>query len=175
MKTLEIDEELYRYIAAQTQHIGESASDILRRLLFSDEHPSIEVLKEQPEAPQQDEGEVFDRLSAANVTGMGSAVERFLEILSALALTHGQQFARVLELKGRNRTYFATSKDELLAAGSSTNPKALPGTQYWVVTNNNTRKKVTMILEVARILGHDEQDAVRLARYLDPHFAGESA
>ena len=33
MKTIEVDEDLYRYIAGQTQHIGESASDILRRLL----------------------------------------------------------------------------------------------------------------------------------------------
>ena len=33
MKTIEVDEELYRYIASHTQSIGESASDILRRLL----------------------------------------------------------------------------------------------------------------------------------------------
>lgn len=33
MKTIEVDEELYRYIASHTQHIGESASDILRRML----------------------------------------------------------------------------------------------------------------------------------------------
>ena len=30
MKIIEVDEELYQYIAAQTQSIGESASDILR-------------------------------------------------------------------------------------------------------------------------------------------------
>lgn len=33
MKIIEVDDDLYRYIASQTQHIGESASDILRRLL----------------------------------------------------------------------------------------------------------------------------------------------
>ncbi|HKM98168.1 MAG TPA: replication initiation regulator SeqA, partial [Buttiauxella sp.] len=33
MKTIEVDDELYRYIASHTQHIGESASDILRRML----------------------------------------------------------------------------------------------------------------------------------------------
>lgn len=36
MKTIEVDEDLYRYIASQTKHIGESASDILRRLLNLD-------------------------------------------------------------------------------------------------------------------------------------------
>ncbi len=33
MKTIEVDDELYRYIAAHTLRIGESASDILRRML----------------------------------------------------------------------------------------------------------------------------------------------
>ena len=33
MKTIELEDELYRYIASQTKDIGESASDILRRLL----------------------------------------------------------------------------------------------------------------------------------------------
>lgn len=33
MKIIEVDEELYQYIASKTQSIGESASDILRRLL----------------------------------------------------------------------------------------------------------------------------------------------
>src|SRR5690606_39452091 len=33
MKSIEVDDELYKYIASQTRHIGESASDILRRML----------------------------------------------------------------------------------------------------------------------------------------------
>ncbi|MCU8378442.1 replication initiation regulator SeqA, partial [Vibrio vulnificus] len=41
MKTIEVDEDLYRYIASQTQHIGESASDILRRLLNVDGRQTV--------------------------------------------------------------------------------------------------------------------------------------
>ncbi len=33
MKTIEVDDELYSYIASHTKHIGESASEILRRML----------------------------------------------------------------------------------------------------------------------------------------------
>ena len=40
MNIIEVDEELYRYIAKQTQSIGESASDILRRLLHLPANPS---------------------------------------------------------------------------------------------------------------------------------------
>ncbi|MBN7819846.1 hypothetical protein [Bowmanella yangjiangensis] len=192
MKNIEIDEELYRYIAAQTQHIGESASQILRRLLFSDgavkpATTQVAAVKEEPAAvapvkvapvaksalPVQ-EGALFDFLEQAGVAEMGSVVERFIEVLAALARFQGKEFAKVLELKGRNRTYFAISKEELLAAGSSTNPKMLPGSCYWVVTNNNTRKKLTMILEVAKLLGYSTQDANRLARFLDPEFQGDA-
>lgn len=40
MKIIEVDEELYQYIARQTQSIGESASDILRRLLNLPANPN---------------------------------------------------------------------------------------------------------------------------------------
>ncbi|MCK9139547.1 replication initiation negative regulator SeqA [Haemophilus influenzae] len=40
MKIIEVDEELYQYIASQTCSIGESASDILRRLLSLPVHTS---------------------------------------------------------------------------------------------------------------------------------------
>ena len=43
MKIIEVDEELYQYIAAQTQSIGESASDILRRLLNLPTHATSSV------------------------------------------------------------------------------------------------------------------------------------
>ncbi|GGO70718.1 hypothetical protein [Bowmanella pacifica] len=192
MKNIEIDEELYRYIAAQTQHIGESASQILRRLLFSDGKVKVDAV--QVAAPKEEavvappvksapvaksalpvqEGALFDYLEQAGVAEMGSVVERFIEVLAALARFQGKEFAKVLELKGRNRTYFAISKEELLAAGSSTNPKMLPGSCYWVVTNNNTRKKLTMIMEVAKLLGYSDSDATRLARFLDAEFGKDA-
>ena len=44
MKKIEIDDELYQYIASNTQSIGESASQILRRLLKLDtDTPNLTV------------------------------------------------------------------------------------------------------------------------------------
>ena len=45
MKYIEVDEELYRFIAGKTERIGESASDILRRLL------GLDVTAVEPKAP----------------------------------------------------------------------------------------------------------------------------
>lgn len=52
MKTIEVDEDLYRYIAGQTKHIGESASDILRRLLNLDGQLQEAVVAPVVEQPQ---------------------------------------------------------------------------------------------------------------------------
>lgn len=55
MKIIEVDEELYQYIASQTQSIGESASDILRRLLnFSNKNTQkVEVVVPQANGQQE--------------------------------------------------------------------------------------------------------------------------
>ena len=52
MKTIEIDDDLYAFIAGQTKHIGESASQILRRLLMTD---SVEDTSTSAEAEAVEE------------------------------------------------------------------------------------------------------------------------
>ncbi|STY61236.1 Negative modulator of initiation of replication [Mannheimia haemolytica] len=47
MKRIEIDDELYQYIASRTQSIGETASDILRRLLRLPQSPQPFVLVQE--------------------------------------------------------------------------------------------------------------------------------
>lgn len=53
MKIIEVDEELYQYIASKTQSIGESASDILRRLLnlspLSTHHMEVSAFQQDKE------------------------------------------------------------------------------------------------------------------------------
>ena len=48
MKTIEVDDDIYRHIASHTEQIGESASDILRRLL------SIPGVQDPQQAPKTD-------------------------------------------------------------------------------------------------------------------------
>lgn len=182
MKSINIDDDLYAYLASQTKQIGESASDILRRLLMPETmpEPAAESQELQPtimqvpatepsSAPQPVENaestasaDVFALLSASKLAEQKSRVEKFLFILSALHRAHGEGFNQILSVKGRNRLYFATSKDELLQAGSSTNPKQIPDSTFWVTTNNNTGKKVSMLGEVAGVLGYNEQDKQKL-------------
>ena len=95
-------------------------------------------------------------------------VERFLKILSVLESIHGSQFDEVLTLSGRNRVYFAKDKETLLQASSVTNPKQIGESAFWVMTNNNTAKKASLIKEVAEVLGYNANDSQRLAALFAP-------
>jgi negative modulator of initiation of replication len=200
MKKIDIDDELYQYIASNTQSIGESASTILRRLLnLSDganapvetttkteqETPVVEVQEQakQESSPEpsdenveeatqtvtastQVKGNVFNVLNKEELAMQKGVVGRFLFILAALYRTHKNDFANVLEIKGRDRVYFATSKEALLESGSSMNPKNITDTEYWVMTNSNTTRKKMMLHEVALCLGYSADEAEKIRDYL---------
>ena len=191
MKTIEIDDDLYQFIASQTQQIGESASDILRRLLIvslteekaavvpAAKHLVKTAVEESPQEAVQaaqsgaekavasavsadKSGSVFDFISPQDLSAEQSVVGRFLFILSALSRAHRGDFAQVLEIKGRNRLYFGQSEASLLEAGSSTNPKPIPNTDFWVITNSNTTRKKMMLTEVATKLGYNAAEVERI-------------
>lgn len=165
MNTIEIDDELYHYIASQTQRIGESANEILRRILLNKgtvAQPVSAVVAESVRSSQK----VFDILSKQDLQAEMSVVGRFLIILSALARAHRAEFADVLEIKGRNRVYFGRSEADLLEAGSSTNPKQIPNSDFWVITNSNTTRKKMMLTEAALKLGYSQQEAEVIRDFL---------
>lgn len=166
MKTIEIDDDLYHYIASQTQRIGESASDILRRLLGQQiDDTQVEAATTVAETSNTAQ-KVFDILSKQDLQAEMSVVGRFLIILSALARAHKQQFAQVLEIKGRNRVYFGRQEADLLEAGSSTNPKQIPNSDFWVITNSNTTRKKMMLTEAALKLGYSQLEAETIRDFL---------
>ena len=175
MKNIEIDEELYQHIASNTQYIGESASSILRRLIKlptennaeveSAAEPEFveqieeEVVEEQVNTPTLDvNGSVFNYINKEELAMQRGAVGRFLLILAALYRVHNQQFSTVCNIRGRDRLYFAASEAELAASGSSTKPRQIPDSPFWVITNSNTTRKKMMLTEVGRALGYNEQD-----------------
>ena len=169
MKYIEVDEELYRHIAGKTERIGESASDILRRLLGLDvesvnhyapetiSHPSMESVEAPAKAKAQDVTVINTDLSECinkdELAGQKGAVGRFLFILEAVYRAAPEQFSQVLQIQGRDRLYFATSKDSLLKASKSANPKEIGTSGFWVTTNNNTAKKRTILTEVLQQYG----------------------
>ncbi|MCQ8876801.1 replication initiation negative regulator SeqA [Pseudoalteromonas shioyasakiensis] len=192
MKKIDIDDELYQYIASNTQSIGESASTILRRLLNLNgdiEQPATAIVEQSPESidvtvtdepvdsktekpaepvtkKKQKTVSVFNVLNKEELAMQKGVVGRFLFILSALHRTHKEDFSAVLDVQGRDRVYFATSKEALVNSGSSMNPKNITDSEYWVMTNSNTTRKKMMLHEVALGLGYNAEQAEQIRDYL---------
>ncbi|WP_048697041.1 replication initiation negative regulator SeqA [Erwinia piriflorinigrans] len=155
MKTIEVDEELYRYIASHTQHIGESASDILRRMLKFTAGQSAPltaaISATSPSAkaevrPQNPVRAVRELLLSDEYAEQKRAVNRFMLILSTLYSLDAKAFGAATEsLHGRTRVYFAGNQQTLLESGTHTKPQHVPGTPYWVITNTNTDRKRSMV------------------------------
>ncbi|RJX74230.1 replication initiation negative regulator SeqA [Vibrio sinensis] len=167
MKTIEVDEDLYRYIASQTQHIGESASDILRRLLSVDAQKSyvapqeviiepkgIIVSKDAVKEEKFDSvKEMRSLLISDEFAGLKKAIDRFMLVLSTLHRIDPNSFSEATQVKGRKRVYFADNEQTLLASGTTTKPKAIPASPFWVITNSNTSRKRQMVDQLMGRMG----------------------
>ncbi len=200
MKNIEIDEELYQYIATNTQFIGESASAILRRLLnlgveakletvtvnvpsdvvevntFSESKESAVKIEtavlEEPKSKAMvkvtsDSHEtVFNFINKEELAMQRGAVGRFLLILAALYRAHPNQFGVVTEISGRDRLYFANSENKLAESGSSTKPRQIPESPFWVITNSNTTRKKMMLTKASISLGYSDSDVEKIRELL---------
>lgn len=184
MKTIELEDDLYRYIASQTQDIGESASDILRRLLsvptsteqvvepkpqLEKAHVKVSIAESAPAVPVKEQAVVIktaddnksdlpgsiDKLIQSNEFKETSvSVTKFIQILSVLYAEHPTEFEAATDIKGRKRIYFAKSESALLSAGSTTKPRKIEHTPYWVITNTNTGRKRNMITQLMAEMGY---------------------
>jgi negative modulator of initiation of replication len=202
MKNIEIDEELYQYIATNTQFIGESASAILRRLLnlgveakletvtvnepadevevsiLTDSEPEARVTRvettelEEPKSKavvnvvSESHETVFNFINKEELAMQRGAVGRFLLILAALYRAHPEQFGVVTEISGRDRLYFANSENKLAESGSSTKPRQIPESPFWVITNSNTTRKKMMLTKASISLGYSDADVEKIRELL---------
>ena len=144
MKTIDIEDQIYDFLLRNSVRIGETASEILWRLLnLDDSKNEIET-----------NSEISEYLRSSSFKAHRKAIDKFMGILSNLHGTDPENFKKVLKLKGRNRKYFALSRDELENSGRSVQPRRIPDSNYWVITNNDTPKKRRMLEDVLHILGY---------------------
>ena len=178
MKKIELDEELYQYIAAQTKDIGESASQILRRLLGLPplgQAAQVKVAQPNTKQPQTmvslpneikttvkakvvsgpDEASLLAYLDSATLANVEHSVERFLLTLSVMYKDNQTLFASASETtRGRKRLYLATSEEALEEGGKTCKPRPIPNSPFWVITNANTGRKRIIIAQLMASMGY---------------------
>lgn len=165
MKTIELDDDLYLFIASQTRHIGESASDILRRLLSQPQTDLAVVAAEPVVATPSLPNVATERpansglpalLDSGELVQEERSIQRFMLVLGTLYQDNPEAFTQATEIKGRKRMYFSRDPDALRASGSTTKPKPVPGTPFWVITNTNTSRKQNIIAQLMTSMGYDD-------------------
>lgn len=162
MKQIEIDDELYQYIASRTQSIGETASDILRRLLRLPQSPQPFALVQEnmsnvPKESTKSHSRTVTKnkasieksthqlekvLKSEHFNSESKNVVRFTTLLAELYRLDPQAFSLATEnVRGNERLYFSKNRDDILATGSGAKAKQIPNSPFWVITNNNTARK----------------------------------
>jgi negative modulator of initiation of replication len=171
MRTIEIEDDVYEHLRQQqTTFSGETASDVLRRLLRLNSPMSGDPGTESsgrsvpPKGVQQlrddllreeKQKALWEFVKGPQFMSERNAVGRFLALLAFLYRQDPVKFAVLERIDGRSRKYFATSESELEQSGTSVHPKNVPGSGYWVVTNNSTNAKRDLILQAMKLLGYD--------------------
>lgn len=156
MRTIEIEQDIHDYLLQRVQSFGESASDVLRRELGLDGTTNEEKISTAAIH------ELEEILSSSEVRMARGVVGKFLNILGAVAEQKGEEFSLILAIQGRGRVYFARSQKEIEQSGNSTQPKQIPGTTYWAMTNSPTSQKQSILKEVLEGLGYSSK-AVKAA------------
>jgi len=152
MKTIEIDDDVYEHLLQNTIQIGETASQILRRLLGI---PGGSITEE----PVKSSNTVLSEcLNSPTFKAKRTMIDKFLYILSFVHKRDPEQFEKVLAISGWSRKYFAHSSQELKESGRSVYPRQIPDSQFWVITNTDTRQKRRMMQEVLKLLGYNIED-----------------
>jgi negative regulator of replication initiation len=85
-----------------------------------------------------------------------NTTERYLAILGFAYREKQEKFAKVLDVRGRSRKYFAGSREEIEKYGTSTHPHPIPGSEkkYWAMTNADTIQKREMLSNALKVLAY---------------------
>ncbi|XKM13104.1 hypothetical protein RCS94_08730 [Orbaceae bacterium ac157xtp] len=143
MKTIEIEDDLYHFIASQTHHIGESASSILRRLLAYD---NMEQATKNAVFYNTNSNGLANLVNSDAFLFENKVVNRFLMILAELYACNNNLFSlAAVSLQGSKRRYIDKDETTLIKTGSNTKPRVIPDTPYKVITNTNTQRKIFII------------------------------
>lgn len=152
MKIIEIDDDIHAHLIANVADFGETPSSVLRRLI------KLNGGGGQKTSAPKEKTEIQKLIESSEFTYAKGVVGRFLVLLRWLHDADRSAFAKVLNIKGRGRLYFAKDAQTLEEAGKSVNPKQIPETPYWVITTTSTPLKQEILGLVMKDLGYPVSD-----------------
>jgi negative modulator of initiation of replication len=167
MRTVELDDDVYAHLLGHVDHIGESASSILRRLLNLGAAAGA-VRQSRGSAEIDDDGEwLLKQIENESFRLKRTATDKYLFVLGCAHERAPDRFAKILTVSGRKRKYFGASEADIASSGSATYPQRIPGTRYWAMTNASTNDKRDILRQVLQQLGYKPLSIERVTRVIE--------
>ncbi len=145
MKTIEIEEEVFRTLETKVRGFGDTPNDVIKRLLAE---PQIAEKKgERQSATTNGMQNPIVELVQSKSYQWADAKERYFAVLDFLYGANRAKFEHFNGFRLGSRVQISRSKEEIENSGKSTYPQSLKETGYWVMSNlSNDRKRA--ILEI---------------------------
>jgi negative modulator of initiation of replication len=157
MKTIEIEDGVYEALLGQVQSFGETANDVVSRLL----NPMKELNVVRPEAENVDQ-ELLTLCVTVEQT-CRSGIGRYLAVLRFMYNNAPEKFECIAQsTRGSRRLYISKSELEIQRTGSSTKPKSVVGTPYYAATNLSKRLMQRILNRLMRAYGDGQPDLDRV-------------
>jgi len=159
MPQTELDQDVLDFIELHAKGFGQTPSSVLRRLLgISGQAPvsahpnpvstSVPEIKIRP-MTEPDRVERPTRISSRHA---GTAIQRYMSILSDLYQEDPERFEKVESVKRRKRIYFHKSSSVIEESGNSVQPQKIPDTPYYTATNLSDERKKRVLSDVLTVL-----------------------
>ncbi len=152
----------------QLEHQRADLQDELNRVIRNDslsDQRSESTLNGAANTHNGDQADMDRFLRSAEFLSARDTKDRFLAILSWLHKRHPKEFGEIttrINKRGRIRKYFASSREDLEKSGRSVNAKEIPESNWWVVTNNDTKHKKDILRDVLRMLNYSAEIVEKL-------------
>lgn len=172
-RNIEIDDDIWEIVCRNVCAPRETESAVLRRLLNlpdanalaslptepgSQASPTADLGGEELRRPVASQSELMRFLADPSFRYRRTATDKYLRVLGFVYKQDPTGFAKLLEISGRNRKHFGRSREEIENSGISTHPRQIPESEYWAMTNADTRQKSDMLRNALRVLGYSDGD-----------------
>lgn len=153
---LVVDRDVQMEFLRRAAERDKSSTDLLQELLKLDPKPRTTTVATVLDP-------IAQLIESPRYRAIRSATDRYLAVLGAAYKNDPEAFESVLQISGRNRVYFARTRDEIAKAGRSTHPRQIPGSTYWALTNADTSQKRDILRRVLVQLGFTSSTATSAA------------
>jgi negative modulator of initiation of replication len=158
MRTIDVDDDVFFALESISGFTKIPIPQVVRQLVPSTQSNRGAVGPKS--APPQvaraspEDQALREYVRTPNFLANRSVVDQWLSIFSFLHKQYPEKFEILESMEGRKRKYVARTEEELERFGTSVNAKRIPGTGFWVVTNNDTNNKKVLLRQALTLLGY---------------------